>query len=91
MAIFRWTERGGPPAKPPRRRGFGSRLIEGFTKNELKGDVEFVYAPEGFECVIRFATKDLPTLRRRPRLGSAHCDPNRRRSGRSWPSSLVGA
>jgi PAS domain S-box-containing protein len=61
MAIFRWIERGGPPAKPPRRRGFGSRLIEGFTKNELKGDVRFVYAPEGFECVIRFATEDLPT------------------------------
>jgi two-component sensor histidine kinase len=61
MAIFRWTERGGPPAKPPRRRGFGSRLIEGFTKNELKGDIKFMYAPEGFECVIRFATEDLPT------------------------------
>ena len=28
---------------------------------ELKGDVRFVYAPEGFECVIRFATEDLPT------------------------------
>jgi PAS domain S-box-containing protein len=61
MAIFRWTERGGPPAKPPRRHGFGSRLIEGFAKNELKGDVRFVYAPEGLECVIQFTTKDLPT------------------------------
>jgi chemotaxis family two-component system sensor kinase Cph1 len=58
MAIFRWTERGGPPVEPPRGRGFGSRLIEGFTKNELKGDVRFVYAPERFECVIRFATED---------------------------------
>ena len=51
IAIFRWTERGGPPAKPPRRRGFGSRLIEGFARNELKGDVKFVYAHEGLECV----------------------------------------
>jgi PAS domain S-box-containing protein len=57
IAIFRWTERGGPPAKPPRRRGFGSRLIEAFAKRELKGDVEFVYAPDGFECVIRFAIR----------------------------------
>jgi PAS domain S-box-containing protein len=61
IAIFRWTERGGPTVKPPRRRGFGSRLIEGFAKGDLKGDVKFVYAPEGFECVIRFATEDLPT------------------------------
>ena len=32
IAIFRWTERGGPPAKPPRRRGFGSRLHRGLCK-----------------------------------------------------------
>jgi PAS domain S-box-containing protein len=61
MAIFKWTERGGPPAKPPHRRGFGSRLIESFTNDQLKGDVSFVYAPEGFECVIRFPTKDPAT------------------------------
>jgi hypothetical protein len=28
--------------------------------NELKGDVKFVYAHEGLECVIRFGTEDLP-------------------------------
>jgi PAS domain S-box-containing protein len=59
IAIFRWTERGGPPASPPRRRGFGSKLIEGSAKGELNGDVSFDYAPEGFECVIRFAIEDL--------------------------------
>ena len=64
IAIFRWTELGGPPAKPPRRRGFGSRLIEGFARNELKGDVKFVYAHEGLECVIRFGTEDLPAYPR---------------------------
>lgn len=57
-ALFKWTERGGPPAKPPRRRGFGTRLIEGIAKQELNGTVRFVYAPEGFECVIRFAAED---------------------------------
>jgi PAS domain S-box-containing protein len=55
MATFRWTERGGPPAKPPRWRGFGSRLVERFAKVELNGDVSFEYVPEGLECVIRFA------------------------------------
>jgi PAS domain S-box-containing protein len=61
IAIFRWTERGGPPAKPPRRRGFGSRLIEGFARNELRGDVKFAYTREGLECVIRIGTGDLPS------------------------------
>ncbi|HZD40759.1 MAG TPA: sensor histidine kinase, partial [Terriglobales bacterium] len=59
IAIFKWIERGGPPASPPRRRGFGSKLIETSTKRELKGNVSFDYAPEGFECVIRFAIEDL--------------------------------
>ncbi len=31
-AMFRWMERGGPPASPPRRRGFGSRLHRGLCK-----------------------------------------------------------
>jgi two-component sensor histidine kinase len=65
IAIFKWTERGGPPASPPRRRGFGSKLIEGSARGELNGEVRFDYAPEGFECVIRFAVEDLP---KRPSL-----------------------
>ncbi len=60
IAIFKWIERGGPPASPPRRRGFGSKLIEASAKRELKGNVSFDYAPEGFQCVIRFAIEDLP-------------------------------
>jgi hypothetical protein len=40
-AIFKWIERGGPPTSPPRRRGFGSNLIEGSAKGELNGDARF--------------------------------------------------
>jgi PAS domain S-box-containing protein len=58
IAIFKWTERGGPPVSPPRRRGFGSKLIEASARGELNGDVSFDYAAEGFECVIRFAIED---------------------------------
>src|SRR5207253_2357687 len=33
---LRWEERGGPPvASPPRRRGFGTRVLEGTIKNQL--------------------------------------------------------
>ena len=27
--VLRWTEMGGPPVKPPTRRGFGTRVMDG--------------------------------------------------------------
>ena len=33
---FSWRERGGPAVLPPKRRGFGSRLIEQGLANELE-------------------------------------------------------
>lgn len=45
-----WRERGGPPVSPPTRRGFGSRIIEGFIAGELGGTCDVDYAPEGFSC-----------------------------------------
>jgi two-component sensor histidine kinase len=51
-----WTERGGPPVQPPRRRGFGSRLLERGLASEMGRDasVALRYDPEGVEAVIRF-------------------------------------
>ncbi len=43
-----WRETGGPPAKPPTRRGFGSRLIERNVRHDLAGSVELDYADSGF-------------------------------------------
>jgi PAS domain S-box-containing protein len=48
-----WTERGGPPVRPPERRGFGSRIIELALPNELGGAVDLDYRPEGLRCLIR--------------------------------------
>jgi PAS domain S-box-containing protein len=47
-----WTEQDGPPVKPPQRRGFGSRLIEGSIAAELGGDARLTYAPAGLTCVM---------------------------------------
>jgi PAS domain S-box-containing protein len=44
-----WTERGGPPARPPERRGFGSTVIESMVKQSLGGAVQLDYAPSGLE------------------------------------------
>lgn len=48
----RWQESGGPPVKPPTRKGFGSRLIERGLAQELGGQVDLNYYPAGVSCVI---------------------------------------
>lgn len=52
--VIDWLERGGPAARAPRRRGFGSRLIEGSVEGNLHGKLVAQYAREGFECRMTF-------------------------------------
>lgn len=47
-----WSEQGGPPVAPPRRRSFGSRFIEGSVPSELRGTARLVFAPEGLRCSL---------------------------------------
>jgi PAS domain S-box-containing protein len=47
-----WRESGGPPVEPPRRKGFGSRLIERGLAHELNGTARIRYEPAGFVCEI---------------------------------------
>jgi PAS domain S-box-containing protein len=49
---FQWTETGGPPVERPRRRGFGSRLIEQGLAQELAGEVRLSFATNGLVCII---------------------------------------
>lgn len=50
-----WTERDGPPAQTPTRRGFGSRMIERVIAGELDGTFEAEYGPRGFACRLAIA------------------------------------
>ncbi|PZR33462.1 sensor histidine kinase [Caulobacter segnis] len=50
--VFEWREIGGPPVAQPRRRGFGSRLIERSITGELRGHIAFDYDESGL--VVRF-------------------------------------
>jgi PAS domain S-box-containing protein len=56
---FEWTESGGPRVENPKRRGFGSKLIEHSFSGEDGGKVELIYAPEGVKFVLDFAFKNL--------------------------------
>jgi two-component sensor histidine kinase len=42
-----WTERDGPPISAPKRRGFGTTVIEATAKHSLDGVVDLDYAPSG--------------------------------------------
>jgi light-regulated signal transduction histidine kinase (bacteriophytochrome) len=46
----RWRERGGPPVKPPERRGFGSTIIEKSIPFELSGHALVEYKLAGVEA-----------------------------------------
>jgi two-component sensor histidine kinase len=47
VLVFTWRERGGPPASPPRRKGFGTKLLELAVASA--GAPRFAYSSEGFE------------------------------------------
>lgn len=51
---FTWQESGGPPALPPARKGFGSRLIEQGLAHELGGHARLQFLPDGVYCAINF-------------------------------------
>ena len=42
-----WTERGGPAVEPPKRRSFGTRMMESLGQ-QLNGHVRLAYEPSGF-------------------------------------------
>ena len=47
---IKWVERGGPPVKPPQRRGFGSTIIERSIPFELGGEASIEYKLSGVEA-----------------------------------------
>ncbi len=44
-----WSETGGPPAKPPGKKGFGTQMIERTLRGE-QGAAHFDFAPQGLTC-----------------------------------------
>ena len=52
LVRIEWLERGGPPVKQERGRGFGTDLIERIVAHELSNPVELTFEPEGVRCVM---------------------------------------
>jgi PAS domain S-box-containing protein len=50
--ILRWTETGGPLVTSPKRKGFGTRVMERMIREQLKGKMQFDWRAEGLVCEI---------------------------------------
>ena len=61
--LLSWQESGGPPVQPPRRRGFGSVLIEQALAAEFGGAIEIAFPPEGVTCTMRLPLSERLTVR----------------------------
>ncbi|WP_336487660.1 PAS domain-containing protein [Methylobacterium nigriterrae] len=49
---FEWRESDGPTVEPPRRQGFGSRLLQRVLTTQVQAEVETEYLPEGFRLTM---------------------------------------
>lgn len=52
---FEWRESGGPPVSPPKRQGFGLRMIERALTTDLQGKVTVDFEDDGIVCRIEAA------------------------------------
>lgn len=57
--LMTWTERGGPPVKPPARAGFGSSVMRASVERQLGGVVTMHWQREGLRCELRLPAKQL--------------------------------
>lgn len=56
---FEWMELGGPPVEPPRKRGFGSRLVEEGLGQDIVAEVHLDFAGGGLECTIEAPAREI--------------------------------
>ena len=59
--LLRWTEIGGPPAGPPKGRGFGMKLIEEAAVRQLDGELHLDWRPSGLVCEFKIPGARLAT------------------------------
>ena len=54
-----WKERGGPPVKPPTRKGFGDTVITRSLQYSPKGGASLSFEEDGIVCVIKMPIEDV--------------------------------
>lgn len=69
--LFQWVEEGGPPVRPPQRKGFGSTLIERSVTYEFDGDAALEFLPDGVVCRLSIPIGARPEGEDNPVVGMA--------------------
>ena len=72
-----WRESGGPPVKPPVKKGFGTTLIERSVPHELGGTVSLRFPPEGVEAVFTIPLAPAAAAARPPGMEPASSSASR--------------
>lgn len=57
-----WTEKGGPPVRPPAHRSFGMQLIEESFVSQLSGAARVSFDPEGIVCELDIPLATIQTI-----------------------------
>ncbi|ANU07109.1 HWE histidine kinase domain-containing protein [Paraurantiacibacter namhicola] len=70
-----WREAGGPPVKPPTRRGFGTTVIEKSIPHELRGQAEVRYSLSGVEADFLIPARHVETRRKVVRPAETIAEP----------------
>jgi light-regulated signal transduction histidine kinase (bacteriophytochrome) len=55
--LIDWQERGGPPVKPPTRKGFGSTIIDRSIPYDLGGEAGIEYLSDGVRAAFRIPAR----------------------------------
>jgi len=72
-----WVERGGPASAPPKRKGFGSKVIDASVRHQLGGSLECDWADTGLRCAIRVPSTNFAP----PLAASSRSAPDRDEGG----------
>jgi two-component sensor histidine kinase len=59
--VFEWREFDGPPVAPPRRQGFGSRLLQRVLTTQLQAEVDVRFEPGGLAFRMEAPMPDKPS------------------------------
>jgi len=57
--VIKWRETRGPPVIPPKRSGYGAKLIRDLIPHEIGGAVDLAFTPQGVTCKIRLPPSKL--------------------------------
>ncbi|MFQ6548436.1 HWE histidine kinase domain-containing protein [Aestuariibius sp. 2305UL40-4] len=84
---FDWVEAGGPPVRAPKRKGFGTTVIERSVPFELKGDAEMEFRLTGVQA--RFVVPERFVSNAPKRTGRGRSTPKIAKVDGPLPDSLL--